>query len=62
MFMYSGPDWKKLYANTLAEAKAGTIPAARLDDAVRRILRVKLQARMFERGRRRRDRWQGSSS
>lgn len=51
MFMYSGPDWKKLYANTLAEAKAGTIPAARLDDAGRRILRVKLQARMFEKGR-----------
>lgn len=51
MFMYSGPDWKKLYANTLAQAKAGTIPAARLDDAVRRILRAKLRAGLFEKGR-----------
>lgn len=44
MFMYSGNDWKTLYANTLASAKSGEIPAARLDDAVRRILRVKLRA------------------
>jgi beta-glucosidase len=51
MFMYSGPDWKQLYANTLREAKDGTIPAARLDDAVRRILRVKLRAGTFDRGR-----------
>jgi beta-glucosidase len=51
MFMYSGPAWKQLYANTLREAKDGTIPAARLDDAVRRILRVKLRAGTFERGR-----------
>ncbi|QXQ05548.1 exo 1,3/1,4-beta-D-glucan glucohydrolase [Sphingosinicellaceae bacterium] len=51
MFMYSGPDWQKLYANTLFEARNGTIPAARLDDAVRRILRVKLRAGTFERGR-----------
>lgn len=51
MFMYSGPDWKLLYTNTLREAKDGTIPAARLDDAVRRILRVKLRAGTFDRGR-----------
>lgn len=51
MFMYSGPAWKTLYANTLREAKDGTIPAARLDDAVRRILRVKLRAGTFDRGR-----------
>jgi beta-glucosidase len=51
MFMYSGPDWKKLYQNTLAEARSGEIPAARLDDAVRRILRAKLRAGLFERGR-----------
>ena len=51
MFMYSGPKWKELYANTLREAKAGTIPAARLDDAVRRILRVKVIAGTFEAGR-----------
>jgi beta-glucosidase len=51
MFMYSGPGWKQLYANTLAAAKSGTIPAARLDDAVARILRVKLLAGTFEAGR-----------
>ncbi|WHO37928.1 exo 1,3/1,4-beta-D-glucan glucohydrolase [Sphingobium sp. AP49] len=51
MFMYSGPGWKQLYANTLREAKEGTIPASRLDDAVRRILRVKLRAGTFDRGR-----------
>lgn len=50
MFMMSG-DWKKLYANTLAQAKSGEINAARLDDAVRRILRVKVLAGTFERGR-----------
>nr|WP_151953245.1 glycoside hydrolase family 3 protein [Sphingomonas sp. EC-HK361] len=51
MFMYSGPGWKQLYANTLREAKAGVIPRARLDDAVRRILRVKVLAGTFEAGR-----------
>ncbi len=45
------PDqWRELYANTLAQVKSGEIPQARLDDAVRRILRVKLRARMFEKG------------
>ncbi len=51
MFMYSGPGWKQLYANTLREAKDGTIPRARLDDAVRRILRVKVIAGTFDAGR-----------
>ena len=51
MFMYSGPKWKKLYANTLHEAKEGTISPARLDDAVRRILRVKVLAGTFDAGR-----------
>ncbi len=50
MFMISG-DWKTLYANTLAQANSGEIPAARLDDAVRRILRVKLLAGVFDKGR-----------
>lgn len=44
-------DWKDLYANTLAQVKAGEIPMARLDDAVSRILRVKLRAGLFEKGR-----------
>jgi beta-glucosidase len=50
--MYMAPDsWKGLYDNTLAEARSGKIPMARLDDAVRRILRVKLRAHMFDKGR-----------
>lgn len=50
MFMMSG-DWKKLYTNTLAQARSGEIVPARLDDAVRRILRVKIWAGSFEAGR-----------
>jgi beta-glucosidase len=43
--MYMAPDsWKGLYDNTLAQVKSGEIPMARLDDAVRRILRVKVKA------------------
>ncbi len=49
MFMVP-EDWKALYENTLAQARAGEIAAARLDDAVRRILRVKVRAGLFERG------------
>jgi beta-glucosidase len=49
--MYMAPDsWKGLYASTLAEAKSGRIAMARLDDAVRRILRVKFRAHMFDKG------------
>ena len=44
------PDgWKDLYRNTLAEVQSGTIPQARIDDAVRRILRVKAMAGVFNR-------------
>jgi beta-glucosidase len=50
--MFMAPDsWKTLYETTLAHAKDGTIPASRLDDAVARILRVKLRAGLFETGR-----------
>jgi beta-glucosidase len=49
--MFMAPDsWKGLYENTLAQARSGEIPLARLDDAVRRILRVKLRAGLFEKG------------
>lgn len=37
-------DWKALYENTLAQVRSGEVPGARLDDAVRRILRVKMRA------------------
>lgn len=49
--MYMAPDsWKELYDNTLSHVKNGTLPMARLDDAVRRILRVKVRAGIFEAG------------
>lgn len=49
--MLEAPDsWKGLYENTLAEVKSGVIPMARVDDAVSRILRVKLRLGMFEAG------------
>lgn len=43
-------DWKLLYENTLAQVKSGAISQARLDDAVRRILRVKMRAGLFDSG------------
>ncbi|MFV3073195.1 glycoside hydrolase family 3 protein [Niveispirillum fermenti] len=47
--MYMAADsWQRLYENTLAQAKDGTIPMARLDDAVRRILRVKFHSGLFD--------------
>lgn len=50
--MFMAPDtWKELYENTLAQAKSGEISKARLDEAVARILRVKLRSGLFEAGR-----------
>lgn len=50
--MYMAPDsWKGLYESTLRHVREGTIPMERLDDAVRRILRVKIEAGLFEKGR-----------
>ena len=49
--MYMAPgSWKGIYASTLAAVRSGTLPMARLDDAVRRVLRVKLRAGLFEEG------------
>jgi beta-glucosidase len=48
--MLMAPDsWRALFDHTLAEAEAGVIPAGRIDDAVRRILRVKALAGIFQR-------------
>ena len=42
--LFMAPDsWKGLYDSTLKSARGGRIPAARIDDAVRRILRVKFK-------------------
>lgn len=42
-------DWKAMIRNTLAQVRAGEIPMDRLDDAVRRIIRVKMRAGLFGR-------------
>ena len=44
-------DWKGLYATLLKQVADGTIPMARLDDAVRRVLRVKLAYGLFDKPR-----------
>jgi beta-glucosidase len=50
--MLMAPDsWKELYRNTLEQVRSGQIPEARLADAVRRVLRVKLRAHLMEEGR-----------
>lgn len=47
--MYMAPDtWKGIYESTLKHVNSGKIPMARLDDAVRRILRVKINSGIFE--------------
>lgn len=49
--MFMAPDsWKGLYKNTLKQVKSGEISLARLDEAVSRILRVKLRAGLFDAG------------
>ncbi|WP_018995587.1 glycoside hydrolase family 3 protein [Hirschia maritima] len=47
--MYMAPDsWKGLYESTLEHVKSGVVSQERLDDAVRRILRVKIASGIFE--------------
>ena len=49
--MFMAPDsWKGLYESTLEQVRAGEITMARLDEAVGRILRVKMRAGLFEAG------------
>ncbi len=49
--MFMAPeDWKALRSNTIDQVEAGEIPMERLDDAVRRILRVKMRAGLFDKG------------
>ena len=49
--MYMAPDtWKPLYESLNAQVESGAVPMARLDDAVRRILRVKMRLGLFEAG------------
>ncbi|QUD89802.1 glycoside hydrolase family 3 protein [Phenylobacterium montanum] len=43
-------DWKAAYESLLTQAKSGAVPLSRIDDAVSRILRVKIRAGLFEEG------------
>ncbi len=47
IYMVPTGAWKPLYDNLLAQARSGEIPASRIDDAVRRILTVKVRAGLF---------------
>ena len=41
-------DWKALYETLVAQVEDGTVPMARLDEAVMRVLRLKQQLGMFD--------------
>jgi|GEM_PF-183084 len=43
-------DWKPFLNNTIAQVKSGEISMSRIDDAVTRILRVKLRLGLYEKG------------
>ena len=43
-------DWKAFIGNTVEQVKDGIIPVERIDDAVRRILRVKIRSGLFDKG------------
>jgi beta-glucosidase len=50
--MVMAPDgWRKLFENTVAQVRSGAISQSRVDDAVRRILRVKVKLGLFDAGR-----------
>lgn len=50
--MYMAPDsWRGLYDSLLAQAKSGEVPMDRLDEAVTRILEVKIRSGLFDAGR-----------
>src|SRR3569833_318778 len=52
MDVIMAPDcWKQLYATTLAQVRSGVIPLSRIEDADRRILRVKLRLHLLDIGR-----------
>jgi beta-glucosidase len=49
MFMVA-QDWKSFFHNTIEQVKNGEIPLSRIDDAVTRILRVKLRLGVYDKG------------
>ncbi|CAD2225923.1 Exo-1,4-beta-glucosidase, family GH3 [Pseudoalteromonas sp. 3J6] len=47
--VYMAPDeWKPLFSNLVNQANSGEIPLSRINDAVARILRVKMRAGLFD--------------
>ena len=49
--MYMAPDtWKPIYEDLLARARSGEVSMERIDEAVARILRVKMRLGLFEAG------------
>lgn len=48
IFMVPTSAWKPLYENIIAQVKSGEISQVRIDDAVSRILRVKLRSGLFD--------------
>ncbi len=61
--MFMVPDkWKRFLAGLKAEVEAGRVPMERIDDAVRRILRVKEAYGLFERERPSKRYWSGSDA
>ncbi|WP_440874129.1 glycoside hydrolase family 3 N-terminal domain-containing protein [Thalassotalea sp. PLHSN55] len=43
-------DWQAFITNTIAQVESGEVSMARIDDAVRRILRVKMRSGLFDKG------------
>jgi beta-glucosidase len=43
-------DWQAFIVNTVKQVNNGEIPMSRIDDAVRRILRVKIRSGLFDKG------------
>ncbi len=48
VYMVPTDAWKPLYENLIAQVNNGTIAQSRIDDAVTRILRVKMRAGLFD--------------
>lgn len=48
IYMVPTSAWKPLYENLIQQVNDGIIPMSRIDDAVTRILRVKMRAGLFE--------------
>lgn len=48
VYMVPTQAWKPLYENLVAQINDGTISQSRVDDAVRRVLRVKMRAGLFD--------------